>query len=266
MDGTKIFFSCFSEIMFRRIRCHRPQRKPDSIEYHVSLSQLSFLITPPLSTKPAAISSNESGSFSSPALFTFPTNATLRLILSQRDFLISAAKHAVPSMTTIDISDAHFELESKTLDDNLQFSSIILTKALILVINGNISLKFHESRRLMPNAAELNEHRKRLFHRLPIENGHRPKSDERHLYPNESLDLLFDTLHGELSYLTEYLKSHLGERHKFTVYPIQERKQYDDDTQWYEWDTGIYKMRGDRDGTVNIALASDWYVCIILIV
>ena len=137
----------------------------------------------------------------------------------------------------------------------------MLIKALVLVIDNNIRAKFHESKRLMPNSVALNEHRKSLFHRLPTDNGLRPKSDKQHVYPNESLDLLFDTLHGELSYLTEYLKSHLGERHQFTIYPIQQEKQ-SENNQWNEWETGIYKMRGDPDGTVNIALASDWYVCV----
>jgi len=247
-----------------RSRCHRPGRKSDSIEYHISSSQLSFLLSP-LSSKSVSSASTKFAPSSNPTLFTFPPNATLNLILSQEDFIALAAKHSSAPVTTTDNNTAHFDLEGKLLDDNLEFASIILKKALVLVINDNISLKFHESKRLVPNPVILNEHRKSLIHRLPINNGYRPKSDEQHDYPNESLDLLFDTLHGELSYLTEYLKSHFGERHKFTTYPIQQQKQ-SNVKQLNEWETGIYQMCGDIDGTVNIALASDWYVFTVFVI
>jgi hypothetical protein len=249
------FFSIFLEIMFRS-RCHRPQRKSDSIEYHISSTQISFLLTP--ATKESATStSTTSAQTSHPTLFTFPANATLNLISAQENFIKLAAKHISDSATTTDVTAAYFELEGKTLDENLQFSSILSPKLLVLVINDNIRSKFHRTKRLLPNSVALIEHRKGLLHRLPTANGNRPKSDQKHIYPNESLDLLFDTLHGELAYLTEYLKSHFGERHKFTTYPIQQQKQ-SEGKQWNEWERGIYKMRGDKDGTVIIALASDW--------
>jgi hypothetical protein len=251
--------------MFRS-RCHRPEHKSDSIEYSISFSQISFLLSSSQSDNTA---SSQKSPHSQPTLFTFPSNATLKLILSQDHFINLASKHSSIPVTTTDSDQqdnaAHFELEGKLLDENLQFSSIILIKALTLVINDSIQLKFHASKHLVPDSATLNEHRKGLFHRLPIDNGHRPASSKQHVYPNESLDLLFDTLHGELSYLTEYLKSHFGEKHEFTIYPIQQQNQYKE-KQWNEWETGIYKMRGDVDGTVNIALVSDWYACIFLFI
>jgi len=256
-------FFLYLEIMFRS-RCRRPQHKPDSIEYHIAYSQISFLLVPSANNAAKKYSPN-----SHPALFTFSSSATLKQILSQKDFISLASKHSSTVAITTDGNQqqntAHFELEGQLLDDNLRFSSIILMKELVLVINDNIRLKFHESKRIVPNSVTLAEHRKGLFHRLPIDNGHRPKSSEQQAYPNESLDLLFDTLHGELSYLTEYLKSHLGERHEFTTYPIQIQDQ-GKAKQWNEWETGIYKMYGDEDGTVNIALASDWYACIFFVI
>ena len=254
-DSVGKYCSCFLETMIRS-RCHRPQRKSDSIEYHVSSSQISFLLTPPSSFKSVTDALTKS---LHPTLFTFPASATLKLILSQENFINTVIKYLAISEATTDEHTAHFELEGKILDENMQFSSIFLIKALVLVIDNNIQSKFHRSKHLSPNSSILNEHRKGLFHRLPIENGLRPKSDKQYVYPNESLDLLFDTLRGQLSYLTEYLKSHLGDRHEFTIYPIQQQKE-SNRNRWYEWETGIYKMRGDRDGTVNIALASDWYV------
>jgi hypothetical protein len=249
--------------MFRS-RCHRPEQKSDSIEYSISSSQISFLLLPSSSSEAEAdnSASTKYSPYFHPALFTFPSNAALKLILSQEDFINLASKHSSIPVTTVDDNQQHnaphFELEDKILDENLQFSSIILIKSLVLVINDTIRLTFHESKHLVPDSATLYEHRKGLSHRLPVDNGHRPKSGEQRDYPNESLDLLFDTLHGDLSYLTEYLKSHWGERHEFTIYPIQQEKQ-SKEKQWNEWETGIYKMCGDVDGTVNIALASDWY-------
>ncbi|CAF1203556.1 unnamed protein product [Adineta steineri] len=244
--------------MFRS-RCHRPQHKPDSVEYHISSSQISFLLSPSTNSTSTKYSPR-----SRPVLITFPLVVTLKEILSQKDFIDLASKHLSTPVSPTDNDDlqqqqntAYFELEGKILDDNLRFSSIILMKALILVINENIQLKFHESKRISPDPVALAEHRKSLISRLPIHNGHRPETSKQQNYPNESLDLLFDTLHGELSYITEYLKSHIGERHDFTTYPIQLQKQ-DKTKQWNEWETGIYKMCGDTDGTVNIALASDW--------
>jgi hypothetical protein len=251
-----------------RSRCHRPEHKSDSVEFSISSSQLSFLLLPSSSQ----VANNASTKYSPnlhPALFTFPPNATLKLILSQEDFINLASKHSSIPVTTADGNQqhnaAHFELEDKTLDESLQFSSIIFIKALALVIDDTIRLTFYESKHFVPDSAILDGHRKGLFHRLPIDNGHRPKSSEQREYPNESLDLLFDTLHGDLSYLTEYLKSHWGERHEFTIYPIQQEKQ-STEKQWNEWETGIYKMHGDVDGTVNIALASDWYVWIVFVI
>jgi hypothetical protein len=253
--------------MFRS-RCHRPEHKSDSVEYSISSSQISFLLLPLLSEVANSASTKYSPNLH-PALFTFPPNATLKLILSQEDFINLASKHSSIPVTTADGNQqhnaAHFELEGKTLDENLQFSSIILIKGLALVIDDTIRLTFYESKHFVPDSATLDEHRKGLFHRLSIDNGHRPKSSEQRDYPNESLDLLFDTLHGDLSYLTEYLKSHWGERHEFTIYPIQQEKQ-STEKQWNEWETGIYKIHGDVDGTVNIALASDWYVCIVFVI
>jgi hypothetical protein len=256
--GVTLFFLVL-EIMFRS-RCHRPQTKPNSIEYHISSSEISFLLLSSLSSQPVNKSSTQISPHSNASLITFPPDATLKLILSQKSFINLAAKHSSTSGINTDEQhiDAHFELQGKILDDNLQFSSISLKKELVLVIDDNIRLKFHESKRINPNSTVLNEHRKGLFHRLPMDNGHRHKSSQQTIYPNESLDLLFDTLHGELSYLTEYLKSHVGERHKFTIYPIQQQKQ-SKSNQWNEWETGIYKMSGDTNGTVNIALAADWW-------
>ncbi len=249
--------------MFRS-RCNRPQRKSDSIEYHISASQISFLLVSSSSQRVTS-TPTKSSPYSHSILFTFPFNATLKLILSEENFINSAAKYSSTPPTTNNDNTAHFELEGKIVDDNLQFSSIILKNALVLVINENIQLKFQQSRRLVPDSATLHEHRKSLVQRLPINNGHRPKSDEQHDYPNNSLDLLFDTLHGELSYLTEYIKSHIGKRHEFTIYPIQQQR-LSQAKQWNEWETGIYKMRGDLNGTVNIALASDWYLYIFLVI
>jgi len=253
--------------MFRS-RCHRPEHKIDSIEYSISSYQISFLLVPTL-LKPANSASTRYSRHTHPSLVTFPSDATLRMILAQEDLINLAAEYSsTPVIATggnQQHNTAHFELEGNILDENTRFSSILLKNALVLVINDNIRLKFHESKRLVPNAAILREHRKGLFNRLPIDNGQRPPSDKQLTYPNESLDLLFDTLHGELSYLTEYLKSHIGEKHKFTIYPIQKQKESNQE-QWNEWETGIYKMRGDTDGTVNIALTADWYVYIFLII
>lgn len=251
--------------MFRS-RCHRPQTQLNSIEYHVSSSEISFLLLPSLSSSQSSVDkpSTQISPYSNASLVTFPPNATLKLILSQQSFINLAAKH---SSSTSEIStnekyidDVHFELQDKILDDNLQFSSISLKKELTLVIDNIIRLKFHETKRIDPNSTILNEHRKGLLQRLPMVNGHRYKSSQQSTYPNESLDLLFDTLHGELSYLTDYLKSHLGERHKFTIYPIQQQQQQQlESHQRNEWETGVYKMFGDIDGTINIALAADWW-------
>jgi len=248
--------------MFRS-RCHRPQSKVNSIEYHASSSQISFLLLP---SSPESVNNPSAKFFPhfNASLITFPPDVTLRLILSQKSFINLAAKHsstpvATPGDGDQQHNDAHFELQGKILDENIQFSTVALKKELVLVIDNNIRLKFHESKRIDPNSAILNEHRKGLFRRLPLNNGHRALSDKQSTYPNDSLDLLFDTLHGELTYLTEYLKSHIGERHKFTIYPIQQQKQ-SEPKRWNEWETGIYKMSGDRDGTVNMALAADWCV------
>jgi hypothetical protein len=191
--------------MFRS-RCHRPEHKIDSIEYSVSSSQISFLLVPTL-LQPANSASTKYSSHLHPALITFPSDATLRMILSQEDLINLAAEYSSAPVITTDGNQqhdtAHFELEGNILDENTRFSSILLKNALVLVINDNIRLKFHESKRLVPNMATLSEHRKGLFNRLPIDNGQRPPSNEQITYPNESLDLLFDTLNGELSYLTE---------------------------------------------------------------
>ncbi|CAF3098647.1 unnamed protein product [Rotaria sp. Silwood2] len=248
--------------MFRS-RCHRPQHEFDSIEYHISHSQLSFLLVPS-SSKSAKTTLTNDSLHSHPNLITFPSNTTLKSILSQDDFINLASKYSSISIAATDDNqrqnNAHFELEGNTLDENIVFSSICLMKDLILVVNDNLQLKFHRSQSLVPNSETMNQHREDLFHRLPIDNGHRPESSEHLTYPNESLDLLFDTLHGELVYLTEYLKSHIGKRHQFTTYPIQQQQQkrLSERKQWNEWETGIYQMRGDVDDTVNIALTADW--------
>jgi hypothetical protein len=107
--------------MFRS-RCHRPQRKSDSIEYHISSSQISFLLIPP-STESTTGASKKSAQCLHPKLFTFPSSATLKLILSQENFIIAVAKHLSTSVVTTDGHTAHFELEDKTLDENLPFLS-----------------------------------------------------------------------------------------------------------------------------------------------
>ncbi|CAF1299922.1 unnamed protein product [Rotaria sp. Silwood1] len=246
-----------------RSRCPRPQEKSESIEYHISNSQISLLL---LSSAPKA-SKNTSNKFSRhsrPTLFTFSSNATLKEILSDKDFINLASKHSSISVITTDgdkqENDAHFELDGKILDENQQFSRFVSKESFLLVINNNIKLKFHETKRIQPNIATINIHRKDLIRRLPIENGQRVASSEQLKYPNESLDLLFDTLHGELIYLTEYLQSHFGERHQFITYPIQQQQQQtiSDEKQWNEWETGLYRMHGDQDDTVNIAVVADW--------
>ncbi|CAF3230126.1 unnamed protein product [Rotaria sp. Silwood2] len=245
-----------------RSRCPRPQEKSESIEYHISNSQISLLL---LSSAPKT-SKNTSNKFSRhsrPTLFTFSSNATLKEILSDKDFMNLASKHSSISVITTDgdkqENDAHFELDGKILDENQQFSRFVSKESFLLVINNNIKLKFHETKRIQPNIATINIHRKDLIRRLPIENGQRVASSEQLKYPNESLDLLFDTLHGELIYLTEYLQSHFGERHQFTTYPIQQQQQtISDEKQWNEWETGLYRMHGDQDDTVNIAVVADW--------
>ncbi|CAF3781017.1 unnamed protein product [Rotaria sordida] len=246
-----------------RSRCSRPQEKSESIEYHISNSQISLLLLSSASKSSKNVST-KSFRHSRPTLFTFPSNATLKEILSDKDFINLASKHSSISVITTDNNqqnnDAHFELDGQILDENQQFSRFVSKESFRLVINDNIKLKFHETKHIQPNIATINIHRKDLIRRLPIENGQRTVSSEQLKYPNESLDLLFDTLHGELIYLTEYLQSHFGERHQFTTYPIQQQQQktISDEKQWNEWETGLYRMRGDHDGTVNIAVVADW--------
>ena len=167
--------------MFRS-RCHRPQEKLNSIECNISTNQISFLL----------LSSCSSESNVNPTLFTFPTNV-------EKDFVKLAAQHlSIPTVDT-DPHNPHFEFSGKIVDENQTFSSYSLND-LILIINENISLKFHR-------------------------------------FPNESLDLLFDTFQGQTTYLTRYLKSHFGDKHEFTIYPIQKEKKTTstaDNKQWNE--------------------------------
>ncbi|CAF1261966.1 unnamed protein product, partial [Rotaria sordida] len=248
-----------SECMIRS-RCLRPQQTFDSIEYRVDDSKISFLLLPS-SLHSTRCSSPEHSSCLNPVLITFPANATLKQILTENVFMALIFGHSsLPIENKDDIQQqnkAHFELRGKILDENVQFASIVLKQDLVLVIDNNIQLKFHESKDVELNSAIIDRFRESLFHRLPIEDGYRPKTSPHLVYPNESLDLLFDTLHGQLNYLTQYLQSHIGERHEFTTYDIQ-KQALNEEKQWNEWETGIYRMHGDNDGTVNIALASDW--------
>ncbi|CAF1356479.1 unnamed protein product, partial [Rotaria sordida] len=248
-----------SECMIRS-RCLRPQQTFDSIEYRVDDSKISFLLLPS-SLHSTRCSSPEHSSCLNPVLITFPANATLKQILTENVFMALIFEHSsLPIENKDDIQQqnkAHFELRGKILDGNVQFASIVLKQDLTLVIDNNIQLKFHESKDVELNSAIIDRFRESLFHRLPIEDGYRPKTSPHLVYPNESLDLLFDTLHGQLNYLTQYLQSHIGERHEFTTYDIQ-KQALNEEKQWNEWETGIYRMHGDNDGTVNIALASDW--------
>jgi hypothetical protein len=244
--------------MYRR-RCCRPEEASDSIEYLLCSGQISFLLLSSLNNR----ISTENCSCLQPTLITFPSDATLKMILSEKQFINLAVTQLIKSDNQQQQNTAYFQSEGKILDDNRQFSSVNPKENLILVINENIQLKFHESKSSSPSSTTLAKHCEGLCDRLPTENGHRPApSKKEYTYPNKSLDLLFDTLHGQLSYLNQYLQSHFGDRHEFTVYPIQ--KQPSESKQWNEWETGMYRMRGDIDGTVHIALASDWYIKISL--
>ncbi|CAF1304256.1 unnamed protein product [Adineta steineri] len=236
-----------------RKRCLRPQQTFDSIEYQRDNSKISLLLIFPSSS--SSSSSTKSFPYSYPTLITFPSNATLKDIKTQKQFQSLIASHLLLSIRNEE-NNVHFELNGKILDENLEFNSVVSSEQLILVIN-NIKLKFRQSKNVQLKSEMIEEFRARLVDRLPTENGYRPKTSRHLMYPNESLDLLFDTLDGQLIYLTTYLQSHFGERHEFTTYEIQKQTQIDG-KQWQEWETGIYRMHGDHIGTVNIALASDW--------
>ncbi|CAF1397507.1 unnamed protein product, partial [Didymodactylos carnosus] len=236
-----------------RSRCKRPQYRCDSIEYCLSQSQLTFLI----------LSRSKSSKHAHPTLFTFPGNATLKLITNHKDFIKCTEKQSHVQRSNVPEAElsAHFELDGVVLDENTQFSSIenIATLLVLVILPLNDRLHFHKTEEIDLNVAALEKHRNKIHHRLPLENGHRLKSHKIFKYPNNSLDLLFDTLHGQLTYLTGYLKSHFVERHQFTTYLIQQYKGDDKaKREWKEWETGIYKMLGDEDGTINISVASDW--------
>ncbi|CAF3524266.1 unnamed protein product [Rotaria sp. Silwood1] len=243
-----------------RSRCSRPQQTFDSIEYSIDDSKISFLLVPSSLTITKCFSI-EHYSRLYPVLITFPSNAILKQILAEKEFMTLISEHSSLSIEQKDNiqqqTKAHFELQGKVLDDDMQFKSIVSIQDLVLITNNNIQLKFHESKDVHIKSVIIDSYRESLLHRLPMENGQRPQTSPHLVYPNESLDLLFDTLHGQLSYLTEYLQSHFGERHEFTTYEIQKQTPIEG-KQWNEWETGIYRMHGDNDGTVNIALASDW--------
>ena len=152
---------------------------------------------------------------------------------------------------------AHFEMDGTMLDDSTAFKSVVSKDGLVLVIDDSKRLKFRESKGVPTHSVIFEEFRQTLIHRLPSENGNRPDTSPHLSYPNDSLDLLFDTFEGQLNYLTTYLLSHFGDRHEFTTYAVQ-KQGASGDQHHEEWETGIYRMRGDSDGTVTIALASDW--------
>jgi hypothetical protein len=106
--------------MFRS-RCHHPQHKPNSIEYSISSSQISFLLLPTLSQSVDSASARSSPCLH-PALITLPSDAKLRMILSQKDFINLVVKHSSTSDITRDDNQkhntAHFELQDKILDEN----------------------------------------------------------------------------------------------------------------------------------------------------
>ncbi|CAF2543607.1 unnamed protein product [Rotaria sp. Silwood2] len=244
-----------------RSRCLRPQQSFNSIEYCIDDSKISFLLSPSLLNS-RRCSSTEHPRPLCPALITFPSNVTLNQILAEKEFTALISGHStLPVENKDDIQQqqnkAHFEYQGKTLDGNVQFTSIASVQDLVLFTDNNIELKFHESKGVQLKPTIIDAYSESLIHRIPSENGYRPKTSPYLVYPNESLDLLFDTLDGKLNYLTKYLQSHFGERHEFTTYEIQKQPP-SEGKQWNEWETGIYRMHGDSDGTVNIALASDW--------
>ena len=239
-EEKKIFL-----IKMNRLPCLRPKQRFDSIEYEIDESQISFLLPSSILTKCSS---------SSPTLLTFPLNITLKNLLKEEQIQQMISVHFSATNETID--KIYFELHGKILNENLEFNSIIEKEDLILFVN-NSQLKFHESENIQLDSKVINQFRESLIHRLPILNGCRPQTNQHRTYPNESLDLLFDTLDGQLNYLTKYLLSHFGERHEFLIYEIQKQINIEE-KQWNEWETGIYRMHGDENGTINIALASDW--------
>ena len=195
-------------------------------------------------------------------LITFPVNTTLKDIINQQDFIaLISGRPALSDDQQNDIrlqKKVHFESQGKVLDEDTPFTVAVSKQDLVLIIDSNVQLKFRESKGVSITPIMIERFSESLVHRLPIEDGHRPKTSPHLIYPNESLDLLFDTLQGQLSYLTTYLLSHFGDRHEFTTYEIQKQKGATGKV-YHEWETGIYRMHGDESGTVNIALASDWY-------
>lgn len=241
-----------------RSRCLRPRQTFDSIEYHRDNSKISLLLLS-ASSNSNKNSCNEYSPHSTTVLITFPANATLKQILTETEFM-----NLISNYSSIPInndnqakSNAHFELNGTIIDENIELESVIAKETFILITDKNFPLKFHETKDTELKLSVIQKFRENLSHRLPTEDGHRPSTSPHLVYPNESLDLLFDTLNGQLTYLFEYLQSHFGERHEFTTYEIQ-KQSHNEYRQWNEWETGIYRMHGTMNGTVNIALASDW--------
>ncbi|UJR24173.1 hypothetical protein I4U23_027139 [Adineta vaga] len=214
-----------------RSPCLRPKQTIDSIEYEIDHSKFSLLLPSPS------------------ILITFPLKITLKQIQQLLSVHLFSTNENLPTKI-------HFELDGKILDEHIEFNSIIEKENLILFIN-NSQFKFRESKSIEFDIEILEKFRESLINRLPIVNGSRLKTSQHSIYPNESLDLLFDTLDGQINYLTKYLFSHFGEKHPFTIYDIQ-KQIHIEGKQWNEWETGIYRMHGDQNGTINIALASDW--------
>ncbi|CAF1689691.1 unnamed protein product, partial [Adineta ricciae] len=189
-------------------------------------------------------------SLSSPTLVTFPLNIILKDILKEEHVQQFISEH-FSSTNEKSLNKIYFELHGKILNENLEFNSIIEKEDLLLFVN-NFQLKFHQSENMELDSKIVNQFRESLIHRLPILNGCRIQTNQHRIYPNESLDLLFDTFDGQLNYLTKYLLSHFGERHEFSIYDIQKQINIKD-KQWNEWEIGIYRMHGDENGTINIA-------------
>lgn len=239
-----------------RSRCSRPQQKVDTIEFQIDESKISFSLASSslIETRCVKLANVPRAS---PTLITFPIYVTLKDILKQKDFFTLVKENSSPSSSSSSKTKIYFELDGKVLDENTLFNSISSRDDLVLVIDDVRRLKFLESQGIPTTSMILEEFRKTLADRLPLDNGNRPTSSPHISYPNDSLDLLFDTSEGQLNYLTTYLLSHFGDLHEFTTYAVQ--KQNPSVGQNYqEWETGVYRMQGESNGTVTIALASDW--------
>ncbi|CAF5095048.1 unnamed protein product, partial [Rotaria sp. Silwood1] len=171
-----------------RSRCSRPQQTFDSIEYSIDDSKISFLLVPSSLTITKCFSI-EHYSRLYPVLITFPSNAILKQILAEKEFMTLISEHSSLSIEQKDNiqqqTKAHFELQGKVLDDHMQFKSIVSIQDLVLITNNNIQLKFRESKGVHIKSVIMDSYRESLLHRLPMENGQRPQTSPHLCYPNE---------------------------------------------------------------------------------